>query len=348
MRSRETVNRHFNAVLKAVLRLHSQFLVNPQPVPQDCNDPRWKWFKDKEKDISTNVLGLCDRDMRFIYVLPGWEGSAADGRVLRGAVSREDGLNVPIGIKMETAESKCTWKFNLKLPATTEAEALHLRRVFYLEIIAPKWKSFTIKSCMKHIFFKDTPVLARVSLVTLENAGELDFPKINFSLTILHLALALKSLSAGGIPTRITVALIHLKVLKLTDICLDIMDEISFVLFLLRSSPNLKENDISVKERDIGDILDLLDYFDITYNELQEVKLQYISGTRPEMELIKILLERSPVLDKMLIQLVDGDGEEYYKAENKILKELSTYRRASRNVEVVTYYIYDSYLYENL
>ena len=45
MRSGETVSRHFHAVLNAVLRLHSQFLVNPQPVPQDCNDPRWKWFK---------------------------------------------------------------------------------------------------------------------------------------------------------------------------------------------------------------------------------------------------------------------------------------------------------------
>ncbi|KAE8702170.1 putative Nuclear factor kappa-B-binding protein [Hibiscus syriacus] len=35
--------------------------------------------------------------MQFIYVLPGWEGSAADGRILRDAISRRNGLNVPQG-----------------------------------------------------------------------------------------------------------------------------------------------------------------------------------------------------------------------------------------------------------
>nr|XP_027120492.1 uncharacterized protein LOC113737458 [Coffea arabica] len=35
--------------------------------------------------------------MQFIYVLPGWEGSAHDGRVLRNAISRPNGLRVPQG-----------------------------------------------------------------------------------------------------------------------------------------------------------------------------------------------------------------------------------------------------------
>ncbi|XP_042440767.1 protein ALP1-like [Zingiber officinale] len=35
--------------------------------------------------------------MEFIYVLPGWEGSAHDGRVLRNAISRPHGLRVPRG-----------------------------------------------------------------------------------------------------------------------------------------------------------------------------------------------------------------------------------------------------------
>ncbi|MBA0771985.1 hypothetical protein Gotri_007432 [Gossypium trilobum] len=34
------------------------------------------------------MLGVCTHDMRFIYVLPGWEGSVADGRVLRDAITR--------------------------------------------------------------------------------------------------------------------------------------------------------------------------------------------------------------------------------------------------------------------
>lgn len=35
--------------------------------------------------------------MMFTYVLAGWEGSAADGRVLRDAISRRNGLRVPSG-----------------------------------------------------------------------------------------------------------------------------------------------------------------------------------------------------------------------------------------------------------
>jgi hypothetical protein len=48
-------------------------------------------------DIVTNVLGVCAPDMQFIYVLPGWEGSAHDDRVLRDAISRPNGLRVPQG-----------------------------------------------------------------------------------------------------------------------------------------------------------------------------------------------------------------------------------------------------------
>ncbi|KAL8495124.1 hypothetical protein ACS0TY_019333 [Phlomoides rotata] len=35
--------------------------------------------------------------MNYIYVLSGWEGSAADSRVLRDAVTRTHGLKVPTG-----------------------------------------------------------------------------------------------------------------------------------------------------------------------------------------------------------------------------------------------------------
>ncbi|KAG8390930.1 hypothetical protein BUALT_Bualt01G0134800 [Buddleja alternifolia] len=46
-------------------------------------------------EIATNVLGVYSQDMQFIYVLPSWEGSTADGRVLRDAISRINGVVVP-------------------------------------------------------------------------------------------------------------------------------------------------------------------------------------------------------------------------------------------------------------
>ncbi|CAH9128368.1 unnamed protein product [Cuscuta epithymum] len=45
--------------------------------------------------IATNVLGVCNTQMQFIYVSPGWEGSVADGRVLRDALTRR--FRVPQG-----------------------------------------------------------------------------------------------------------------------------------------------------------------------------------------------------------------------------------------------------------
>ncbi|XP_047983541.1 uncharacterized protein LOC125224221 isoform X1 [Salvia hispanica] len=35
--------------------------------------------------------------MQFVYILPGWEGSAGDSRVLRDALSRPNGFRVPQG-----------------------------------------------------------------------------------------------------------------------------------------------------------------------------------------------------------------------------------------------------------
>ncbi|KAL5805635.1 hypothetical protein ACOSQ4_028368 [Xanthoceras sorbifolium] len=44
-RSGETISRYFNSVLCAVLQLHNDLLVSPTPVPENCTDKRWKWFK---------------------------------------------------------------------------------------------------------------------------------------------------------------------------------------------------------------------------------------------------------------------------------------------------------------
>lgn len=120
-RSGETISRYFKKVLNAILSIQGELLKKPEAVPNDSMDERWKWFKgclgaldgthikvrvsseDKPKyrtrknEIATNVLGVCSQDMQFIYVLTGWEGSAADGRVLRDAISRRNCLAVPRG-----------------------------------------------------------------------------------------------------------------------------------------------------------------------------------------------------------------------------------------------------------
>ncbi|KAL0433759.1 UNVERIFIED_CONTAM: hypothetical protein Slati_2710200 [Sesamum latifolium] len=116
--SERTISKHFQRVLNIVLRLHPMLLIHPTPVPPNSNCLRWKWFegcfgaldgtyidvrvkaqdraryRTRKGSIAINVLGVCDRDMRFIYVLAGWGGSAADSRVLRDAITRPTGLKI--------------------------------------------------------------------------------------------------------------------------------------------------------------------------------------------------------------------------------------------------------------
>ncbi|KAL6188975.1 hypothetical protein ACLB2K_040365 [Fragaria x ananassa] len=54
-------------------------------------------YQTRKGEVATNVLVVCSRDLQFIFVLPGWEGSASDSRVFHDAVTRPNGLRVPTG-----------------------------------------------------------------------------------------------------------------------------------------------------------------------------------------------------------------------------------------------------------
>ncbi|KAI3792178.1 hypothetical protein L2E82_06049 [Cichorium intybus] len=83
--------------------LHKEFYKKPVPIPDDETDEtdyRWKWFK--------GCLGALDGTYIKVRVpeasrkpyrtrKAGWEGSAADSRVLRDAISRPHGLKIPHG-----------------------------------------------------------------------------------------------------------------------------------------------------------------------------------------------------------------------------------------------------------
>ncbi|XP_061363984.1 protein ALP1-like [Gastrolobium bilobum] len=142
-RSGETVSKYFNLVLKCVLRLQEILMKLPDPVSENCTDDRWKWFKgclgaldgtyitvnvpevDKPRyrsrkgEIATNVFGVCSRGMKFVYVLPGWEGSALDARVLHDAINRRNGLKVPTGKNVGTMYHLSEWRHG-HVPATPQ------------------------------------------------------------------------------------------------------------------------------------------------------------------------------------------------------------------------------------
>ncbi|KAH0633714.1 hypothetical protein KY284_036500 [Solanum tuberosum] len=70
IRSGWSVSQAFNECLSAILKLAPLLLVNPKPVLEDGIEDRWKWFE---------------------------IGSAADGRVLRDAIVRRNGLKIHEG-----------------------------------------------------------------------------------------------------------------------------------------------------------------------------------------------------------------------------------------------------------
>lgn len=56
--------------------------------------PRYRGRKDWP---TQNVLAACTLDLKFTYILAGWEGSAADSRILHNALTRDDPLIIPAG-----------------------------------------------------------------------------------------------------------------------------------------------------------------------------------------------------------------------------------------------------------
>ena len=54
-------------------------------------------FRGRKNAPTQNMLAAVSFDLKFTYVLAGWEGSAHDATILADALQREDGLRVPPG-----------------------------------------------------------------------------------------------------------------------------------------------------------------------------------------------------------------------------------------------------------
>ncbi|XP_030455467.1 protein ANTAGONIST OF LIKE HETEROCHROMATIN PROTEIN 1 [Syzygium oleosum] len=122
--SGETISRHFNNVLNAIVAISLDFFQPPgSDVPREVleNPKLFPYFKDcvgmvdsiqfpvmvavdeqgpfrnKNGLLTQNVLAACSFDLKFHYVLAGWEGSASELRVLHSALTRNNKLQVPEG-----------------------------------------------------------------------------------------------------------------------------------------------------------------------------------------------------------------------------------------------------------
>ncbi|KAM3203575.1 hypothetical protein P3L10_031201 [Capsicum annuum] len=223
----------------------------------------------------------------------------------------------------------------------------------HIQINAPKLKFFDFTGNVELMSLKKVPVLGKLSLVDTVKpswkAGRPDLSKYFESFpTLEHLHLNYQSvqfLAAGSsdIATKLSSPLNCLKYLRLSVICLDELVELSIALCLIRSSPYLQDiqmefdylalDDFSILPLS-GDVVNEIpaSFTGVTLNHLRSVKLVGISGTKTEIEIIKLLLAVSPMLVRMLIQ--PKMANESAETKLKVLAEITKFPRASTKAEV--------------
>ena len=54
-------------------------------------------FRGRKHNSTQNMMAPVDFDLKFTYVLAGWEGSAHDALILADAIDRNDGFIVAEG-----------------------------------------------------------------------------------------------------------------------------------------------------------------------------------------------------------------------------------------------------------
>ncbi|XP_023765600.1 uncharacterized protein LOC111914097 [Lactuca sativa] len=124
-RSKSTTSRCFHRVLRSVIALESLYIQQPQGdvVPKEIQEKKrfFPYFKNcvgaidgtyvrvkvPNRDApryrcrkgypTINVLVACSFDLKSMYVLTGWEGTASDSRILKNALNRDDKLLIPNG-----------------------------------------------------------------------------------------------------------------------------------------------------------------------------------------------------------------------------------------------------------
>ncbi|ETV72631.1 hypothetical protein H257_12381 [Aphanomyces astaci] len=140
-RSGWTITQSINEVLDALLRLYAVVVTLPsKDIPYEIHSnpkmfPFFEYcigaldgthvratpppsarmaFRNRKGFMSQNVLAACTFDLRFVYVLAGWEGSASDARVLNDALMTK-GFSIPDG-KMYLGDAWYGLRKNLLTP----------------------------------------------------------------------------------------------------------------------------------------------------------------------------------------------------------------------------------------
>ncbi|BBG94397.1 F-box/RNI-like superfamily protein [Prunus dulcis] len=220
-----------------------------------------------------------------------------------------------------------------------------------LNIRAPNLKYLCLEGEFKDICLENTPLLVAISVAMymtddiaehFEQSSNCNFIKFLGGIPRLERLVGhiyfTKYLSIGNDQGILPITYNHLKIIELYQVSFEDMKEILVVLRLITNSPNLQELQISGSSNTLAAIeASDLDFWekqcpsDCAFGRLKVVKMTDMSGVPHEMEFIKFLLKKSPVLETMSITpcayVLDG--------RLNMLIELVSFKRASPEAELL-------------
>ncbi|KAK3189642.1 hypothetical protein Dsin_029203 [Dipteronia sinensis] len=97
---------HFKDCVGAIDGTHIRVKVSKDEAPR---------YRGRKDYTTQNVMAACGFDMRFTYVLPGWEGTVSDSSIIKNALARVDKLITPKG-KFYLVDAGCMLRSGLLTP----------------------------------------------------------------------------------------------------------------------------------------------------------------------------------------------------------------------------------------
>ncbi|KAL5741653.1 hypothetical protein ACOSP7_028385 [Xanthoceras sorbifolium] len=203
-------------------------------------------------------------------------------------------------------------------PILERLTLLSIEHLAFLRIHNPNLKYLKIDSefediCLENSMLLDSvdirmiPMYGRTVPQQLEHGKPCNLVRVFRCLTgIKKLTLSsyfLEFLANGEVPERLRTVLNHLSFLDLKEIKFNNLKEVTVFVSVLRSCPNLEELYISVAETNFSrSVLGFLKAQCVCefFSQLKVVRIRGITGTIIEMEFIKLLLARSPLLETLI------------------------------------------------
>lgn len=216
-----------------------------------------------------------------------------------------------------------------------------------LTIWAPNLKYLNLDGEYKDIYLENTPLLISVTVATYMSDYPTDLLNCNFDKFFCRIPCLerlvgqiyfTKYLSIGIEGSSMSIKHDHLKSIELDQISFEDMDELLVLLRLIVNSPNLEELNISGCYNSSTDSASPEWSFwekecpkEYMFSQLKSVRLSDMFGEMNEMEFIKLILERAPVLEAMTI-IPSSYAKE---GALNMLIALARYRRASAQAELI-------------